>query len=343
MNAGSLPNHSIEINRNIINISSEESMKKVSFKVLMPWGIEKAGLNEIKLKILELPQGYSSEERVNVEATMELVHQIRIYAPYPGKYMEVKDVYIRTAEDNSEVRFTLPIFNRGKESIKDVTALVEIYGPQGELIGYTDSNPVSLNVAEEGKIEAVFHPEKRGKYRALIRVMYEGKQIELEKEFFVGSRYVSIKGVTVSDFALGDIAKFNIFVESEWNQDIKDLYADISIKDSDNNQVAKLKTSSTDLKPESMEILNAYWDTSDIEPGEYSMNVILNYANLMTEKWLEMDVGLNSIRIRSPTGAVAAAEDQQGWGISLYVIVLILIILNIIMLITLYRRIKRKL
>ncbi|MCX6706863.1 MAG: hypothetical protein NT001_01840 [Candidatus Woesearchaeota archaeon] len=337
----------VKIDKKMITVSKNEYTKAFTFKLKNPHKFEKAGVNEIPIRILELPEGSGSEEdAAKVGSTVEVVHQVMINVPYPGVYAEVTDVYVMTSPDNKYVQFTMPVFNKGSAKLDSIKGIIEIYDLEGKLVGSVETNSLSLESNAEGKITAQFlTQDRRGRYHAKINVMYAGKEIKIEKDFFIGTEMIEVQGASVDKFTLGGIAKFNIFLNSKWNQLIKDIYAEVEIKDSKNKQLTKFKTASIDMDPNSVGMLNAYWDTANVNPGTYTMHVILYYTRIATDKLFTLDVGFNSIKIReSATGAVIAGGDNIDTAKSplLVIAVVALIIINIVILILFYRAKKGK-
>ena len=338
----------LKIEEDTVSMSSDERMKTINAKLIMGGEMKKSpGQNEIMLRILKLPEGSSegSGNSAKVSATVEVVHQIRVNVPYPGVYLEVPDIYINTPSDGSSADFTIPVFNRGEKSIRGINGEIRIYNPDGKMVGTVETGSLSLKGGAKGKLNAEYTGEGgRGRYRAVITIDYAGKTAEIEKEFFMGSQLIDITGVTVDKFSLGSIAKFNIILDSRWNQQINDVYADVTIRDSSNKLQTKFKTPTTDVGAESTGILNAYWDTGDAEPGEYTMHVVLHYTRLAKEKLFTMDVGFDSIRIRggNAAGAVVSGGDGADEGSLLIAGVALLVVINTIILIMIYRSKRRR-
>ncbi|MBU0535654.1 MAG: hypothetical protein KKE20_01715 [Nanoarchaeota archaeon] len=338
----------VDIGTKIIEMKAGESIKEVQMNIIQPWKIDKAGTNSISIKILELPQEVDSEQKkTKVDATLEIIHQIKIEVPFPGRYLEVPDVYITTSQDGETVLFTIPLENKGKEDLSSIKAMIEIYGPAGDILGVIETTSADLKRGSEGKIEGKFNTEgRRGRYDAKIVILYGDEKKEIKKGFFIGSEYIDIVGLSVDKFTLGSIAKFNILAENKWNQKIRDVYAEIYIMDNKGQQVAKSKTSSIDIEAEQVGMFDAYWDTENINPGMYSMQTVLYYGNLATKRLFEMDVGFDSIKIRGGTGAVVGKIEGKGssplMAVLLGILVINILIVNIVIIKFLRSRKKKQ-
>lgn len=330
----------------IIDFKAGEPSKDFEFSLVMAGAYLNPGMNEIKIRALELPPGFEGDENAKITATVELIHQIRINVPYPGKYAE-SDVYITSNDEEKSLLFTIPIFNKGKEDIGKAKAAIEIFDAEGKSVIVIETNEISLGSGKEGKVTAELNSKLgRGRYKAKVKLDYDGKSIEMEKEFFVSVPLIRINSVLLDNgFSLGGIAKFALLLESMWNQRIDDVHSDIRITDQNNREMTRFKTASESIDANSIAKLDAYWDTKDISPGLYRMDVILNYLNLVNEKVFDMDVGFDTINIRE-YGATGAVVANKGKGLSKNLVlgsaVFILVVLNIALILYFRRKMRPK-
>lgn len=335
----------LDIKPIVIDFKAGEPSKEFNFNFKAAENMN-PGMNELKIKVKELPAGSAEGEAAKITATMELIHQLRVNVPYPGKYAE-SDVYITSNDPDKNVLFTIPVFNRGKDKIEKAKATIEIFDVNGKKMAVIETNEISLESGKEGKVVAELSQKLgRGRYKAKVHLTYDEKAIDMEKEFFVGVPLIDVNAITVdSNFRLGGIAKFTMLLENMWNQRIEDVYSDVTIKDENNREMTRFKAASTDIDANSIGVMEAYWDTKDINPGLYRMSVALHYLNLVNEKVFDMDVGFDSISIRQygGTGAVVAAE---GTGVSrnllLGTAVFILVVMNVALILYFRRRMRKE-
>jgi len=325
-------NRFLDIKPTVITLGAKEPSKDFTFN-FKATGQLNPGMNELKIMVKELPEGYGEKDAAKITATMELIHQLRINVPYPGKYAE-SDVYITSNDAEKPVLFTIPIFNMGKERIGKAKATIEIFDVNGNSIAVIETNEISLESGKEGKVVAELSQKLgRGRYNAKIHLAYDDNVIDMEKEFFVGVPLINVNGVTVdSNFRLGNIARFSMLLENMWNQGIEGIFSDIRITDSNNREMTRFKTASADIDANSIGVVDAYWDTKDVDPGVYRMSIALHYLNLVNEKVYDMDVGFDSIKMREygGTGAVVAARGSGAdKNIILGTALFILVVMNI--------------
>ena len=191
----------------------------------------------------------------------------------PEKYAEAQ--FHISGDVKEETRFVIPIFNYGKENIESVKAKIRILGATYEEVALLETNEISVNTKQEGKLVASWKAEVNpGMYHAVAEIEYDGKPIKLEKNFGVGDLLIEIENIKVNDFKLGGIARLDIYLKSKWNQPIESIYADVVILDKD-QEIYTFKTNSINLQSLSEGKLEAYWDTKGISVGRYNTKRVL--------------------------------------------------------------------
>jgi hypothetical protein len=315
----------------LITVEAEEATKEFTFTLNLPEKMEKPGTHEADIVIMEFPKEFASEQETTViTATASIVAKLQVRVPYPGKYAE-SDIIISGAQVGENVVFTLPIYNFGKEDIQKVKATIRIVGATYEEIAVVETNEISVPAGGQSKIVAKWPANvNAGVYHVIATVNYDGKQIRLDKNFNVGNLFVDITRIDVQDFSLGDIAKFEIYLQSKWNQPISNVYGEMTVTDKQGTQYTKFKTAAIDLEPQGIGKLFAYWDTKGVSVGLYDLRLVLHYAGQTTEKIIETQVNIDSIRTSiTPVAEVIAQKGAIGRDAILIVVVAILIIINI--------------
>jgi len=170
-----------------------------------------------------------------------------------------------------------------------------------------------------------------GVYHASVKIDYDGKRINLEKNFNVGNLFIEISKVEVNDFVLGGVARFDIYVESKWNEMIEGVYGEMIVKDKKGTIYIQSKTPAVDIPAYEKSKLQAYWDTKDVQIGLYDVLLRLNYAGKTTEKLIETQVNIDSIRTTlGPTAQVVAERSKILSRDNILVLLLVvLVIVNI--------------
>ena len=281
---------------------------------------------------MELPADWEAPEgETRIIATVAVIHQLRVKVPYPGKYMQL-DLLVQDALPNESVKFFVKMYNLGTEDIADAQATIQILGPTNEVIDTIETGTQGVKSMQRGELTSAWKANANpGLYHAIVTVRYDGEAGKAEKNFYIGNMLVDVLDVSVKDFRLGGIAKFDILAESMWNQPIDDVYAQMVVSDGSESKVADFKSASIDMEPYERTHLYAYWDTEGVNEGDYIAKLTLHYAGRTVEKEVNTRVGLESILteiVGVSVGAITA--DQPGFEQSpVVILVVILVAINL--------------
>jgi hypothetical protein len=324
---------SITLDKNIVEFKETDNSKDFTYSVKLPSSLEKPGDYWTKIIVMEMPPGIEAEklEGQLVIATTAVVHQLRVKVPYPGKYAEL-ELAVNEAEPNGTVNFFAKVYNLGTENIYKAYATLDILGPTNEVIDSIESEQTSIESKTTGEIAIPWQANVNpGVYHAVLTLNYDGKVSKVEKNFGVGALRVDVVDVSVRNFALGGIAKFEINVENKWNQKVTSVYAEMIMTNQKGDQVASFKSATADIDPLQRSTLYAYWDTAGVEKGAYDAKLILHFADKTSEKLMKTYVNLESIdtEIVGITARAVTAKGGAGPGVDYLVpIVIILIMVN---------------
>lgn len=314
----------------IVEFSAAENEKTFTYVVNLPDSLT-AGQHEAKITATEVPpEGVG--EGVYIGATVVVTSQLLVKVPYPYKYAEIK-LSVRESAVNGTTQFYVEVENLGVHDLVDMQAIIEILSGTNEKIAIIKTDSKTIPAGKKAELVASWKANiNAGQYKAIASLVYdEGKIANAEKVFSVGSLEVDVVDISVKNFKLGDIAKFDITVESKWSVAVKDVYAQLQIFDEQEQQIANVKTASLDIPPLSRQVFTAYWDTAGIREGTYSGKLLLNYANKIIERQLKTEITLNSIRVEViGVGITARATAAEGGNQNLmFILIVVLIIVNI--------------
>lgn len=319
----------IEIPENIVTFSHDEAEKTISYVISLPESLERPGTHKSELIISEHYSGAGKKPATTASVAVAIVSELWVRVPFPGKYAEAQ-LYISAKNTSEPVRFTIGITNFGKENIEKAKAKLRILDPLNNEVSAIDTNEISLKSKATGELKAEWLPDvKPGSYHVVAEIIYDNKKLVLERDFYLGNLIIRIKSISVKDFSLGQIAAFNILLESEWNELIPDVYSEITVLDKV-LEIAEIKTAAVDIPPYGQGVLKAYWDTEGVRVGEYKLRILIHYASRVTEKLIKAEVNIDSIRTElGPTARVVAAP-ATGRGMIFILLFIISIILNVI-------------
>ncbi len=319
----------IQFSETDIMIKGKDS-KIISYNLAFP-ETAKQGNNQVRI-IIDSVSDETSDSMINSE--ISIVSKLNIKVPYKGQYAEIT-LYVPNLQDQQSSNFAIQVKNLGTGNIVDGKVIIDIYGPMNDkLITLTGDAPL-IEPKDIGFVYINWNPSLNpGKYFAKATFVYNGKNAYDQKPFFIGSSEITIDAITVDKFTLGGTAAFDIILSNNWNEKIDDVYADVEIKDKQENTLAISKTSTEDIDPFGKQVLKAYWNTEHTEQGEYLLEITLNYLDKQTKKVFDIYVGLDEI-VTSATGRIIDTTKPEKIPTSitiLTILVAVLVIINIVLL-----------
>jgi len=259
-------------------LSKEKINGDGDFKVFlkMPSSIEIPGYHSLYVGVKEI----GDEELLggSIGTTVEILVLVSIYAPYPGKYVE-STLSAKNVNIGEPVEFQIEIINRGKEDVT-IFPSIEIYSNQtSEKIETLSLNERFLGKEQELSLRKVLDTSSYnpGKYKGVSIIEYGGASPSIKEVLFrIGSLGIEIKNYTSIVSLEEKIHKFDIDIESNWNDNIDGAYAEVSFYNQ-TGEVISFKTSSTGLVPFESKTITGYFDTTNFAKGIYNANLSLYY------------------------------------------------------------------
>jgi hypothetical protein len=297
---GDLENE-IEISEPMLTLLAGEKTREITITVNKPEDL-KPGKLKTDLIVMEVPKGTDS----GISARQAVKSHINVVVPYPGKYAEAR-LKLPEAAADEEVGLAVEIRNLGGKGIESAHARIDIFTPTNDLVASLQTNELAVEAGEMRELVAYYtNGLPAGKYYIIAELDYDGSRMELKDELVVGKARVELKNLIVKGFRLGDIAKFDIEIESLWNEEIDDVYADLEIRDGQGGVETTFKTAEQDLPPLSSGALNAYWDTSKVVPGPYRATVTLHFLGNNVQRTMALEVSDDAIDVGMTAKAIEA-------------------------------------
>lgn len=248
---------------------------------------------------------------------------IRVDVPYPGKYIE-SSLETNNANPGDLVRIKLTAENKGKETV-DISPIVEIFYNSGdEKDSFKFKSRTITPASEEIFIYEINTSDYfAGNYNVSSIIEYGGERPSYAEGMIrIGELYIDILNTT-NYFEKDKINRFEIDIESFWNDPIGGVYANVSV--SENN--VQFITPAISVNPWEKKVLTGFFDTTGFEKEKFNATVTINYEGKTTSKTFSLEFKKEGL------GAVYIIV-----GIS----VLIIIVLIILVLIFVKRRRKNK-
>ena len=254
---------------------------------------------------------------VGVRAAVEAIFYIHV--PYDGQYLKYS-METESVNQGTPIPVTLTLANLGKEQIKELYADIILLDSQKNNIDKIRTETIPL----ESQKNKILSFEIRsigllpGEYTVNATVYYDGRNVSKSQKVKVGELKLTILNQT-HEITAGKINEINIDIESEWAEDVKNVYAQIQI----GNQPAA-KTLSENLFGFQRIKLKGFFDATGMEPGVYDMTSKVYYEGKMTSKTSDITV------IKGAADSFAKGNISF-MNILLIVITLIVVIINIVL------------
>lgn len=312
-----------------LDFKKEEGSKTLSYKVKLPGALNRPGTHQTMIKIRETKET-AENDPISVGASLEVASLLLINVPYQGKYARA-DFFISEGEAGEETVFAIPVENIGEENIDSINAQISIYSSSGEKLTTVNTDEKSVNTRNKRELVARWVAEKPGKYKATATLNYDGKTLTLEKEFVVGGFLLKLNDITVNNFKLGSIAKFQILVENIGSDVINSAYSEMKLQNEKGQTIMNVESNRKDLTPDEEKELEAYWETENIEKGTYDGSITLKYDDKQKTRSIRTTVKDDSIdtEIMSITGMAVAPTTKPKNNAIIAVLIITLIIINI--------------
>jgi len=221
----------------------------------------------------------------------------------------------------------------GEEDVKSAKAEIIVMDLQDNIIETVQTDEQQVPSKGRAELSATMSSEKLtpGISKVVAKITYDGFTTTAENAFYTKDFWLVPLDISVSDFTLGDIAKFDILIENIGNVKITDADS-IMLLDSNGKPIANIKSVPTDFKPFEKKEIASYWDTEEVKEGDYDGKLILRYEDKSDEKSIRTKVRQNSIQaeIIGVTGyAIKEAGAPEGASSLLWVLIIVLVMGNI--------------
>jgi hypothetical protein len=266
-----------------VELSKKSVYKSGDFTahIKLPDSVDIPGKKRIYIGAREV---IDEELRGGLAVTAAVQAVVVVYVPYPGKYIESK-VFASYVNINEPVEFGLDIYSRGKEQVT-VQPRIEIYSESNELIDTLYFQEREMNKDDQLKLEKIWDTTGRnaGTYRTVSIIDYDDNmQSRSEAEFRIGDLTINITNYS-QEIEIEDMRPFIIELESGWNNQIDGVYAEVVIYNQTNRNVANFITTPTSLTPWQRKEIVGYFNTSNMEQGEYTASMNVFYFGAGTNK-----------------------------------------------------------
>lgn len=320
-------NESVILHDTLINFKSSDSSKKFTYDIRLPEILREPGIHEARIVVREVPVNVASEGSV-VGATSAVISQLHVLVPYPGKYAKAEIRVSPNTKDKS-VTFVVLVNNLGTQNIANAKGIIDILSGTNQKIASVNTNQKTISSKTREELVGAFDVSgvNPGNYLARLSLLYDEEVASSQITFSVGDLLIDIIDISVSDFRLGGIAKFNILVENRWGEEIKGVYSEMIIADQKGDEITRFKSATKDILGLEKSQLISFWDTAGVREGAYSGRIIVYYQDRTSERQVKALVSLNEIRtqfvgVNAQAISVSGQSTQQ--GLFMFIIVVLI-------------------
>lgn len=320
----------IEFEDDTIEFLEDDDYKIASYFLKLPDELDKQGIISTDI-VIRAFSGSEKSKGSMISAQLSVVSVLRVNVPYEGKYVDTK-LFAPRFKAGEKSNFALQVKNLGTEDINEAIVKIAIFTSNDEEIDTIISDPIAIESKDEKIIVIPWDPKhKAGNYKAVSTLFYDGlSKVDL-KTFQLGELEVDILSINVEDFKFGGIAKFDMLVQNNWNEEIPNVHATLQIKDDAGKTFTASKTASVDLTSFGIGELEAFWDTKDAGLGDYNLHATVHYVGQQNTKVFPITVLMDEIKT-SPTGQFIGGKQDSGEDPgsivkSIYLLILLVVIL----------------
>ncbi len=254
----------------------------------LPASVDKPGKNLLYIAAEEVPDKDSF-----ISTAIKLKSLILVHVPYPGRYIEA-DLNIPDVNVNEMVPVDLKILSRGTAETS-VKPEINFYDSSGKHIDKLTFSPELLRTNDEKHFRKILNSSSYGPddYLAEAIIDYGGQDIMIiNRTFRIGNLKVDVINFTREIDAR--LSKFIINVKSNWNGEVREVYADVNISNGEEELV--FRTPSVDLAAWQQKEIIGYVEADNLAPGTYKAEIRLNYLGQTTYASGDIEIKGDTVR-----------------------------------------------
>jgi hypothetical protein len=255
---------------------------------------------------------------------------------YPG-IMPIISLGAKSANPGEPIEFTVSIENIGKDEIRQASGYIDIFNLNKEKVGTAFLESKSIRSGAKDVLKAIFETTNllSGNYSATAFVNCDGNTTEAKTSFRIGKLDVKIIDYN-KEIESGAIKKFVTKVESFWNDPLE-VYANIRIYDKNHSVTAK--TATNKIEPWKTIDMDAFIDTTTLEPAEYDIKIDVFYGDASST--LEGKI-LVKAPIGPPVNDTRAPEEEKPGLSTTNITIILVIIVALLTIVNIFIAVYRK-
>lgn len=301
--------------------------KKITISINMPLKTELVGLQKIFISAFEKRL---TENDAMIAATVTVKPDIRIYFPYPGKYILLEGFGVSNVNEGENATATISYRGMGQLAT-NVNSKIAIYDKDRNIVLEKDLPMIVVQPTEVKQIEDSLDLSGNpfGSYTAKLTASFTDMQQTKEASFFIGTQDIQLVEFIPDEFFYNEITNFEFTMENLWNGNFDNVYGEIEIAG------RSAITPSRGVGPLKKEKFQQYIDLRGIEPGNKTGKITVHYGENAKEFPIQV-----KILTEEETNEKLGKKDPINYMLVIVLVMAVIIIAGLILVLTMLKKEK---
>ena len=214
-----------------------------------------------------------------IAVTTAIISRVEIMFPYPDRYIELEGITTENVGEGSDATVRWSVVNLGNEPVQYSTNywLTESVG---ELIIQESLSTRTITPGQTQDITRIINTRDLppGQYSFHVKIEFDEQSQSKDRILMIGEKTVSVTSFN-RELTEQRINQFNVAVRNEWNEELKNIRAQLTIGES------TARTDTVDLRGMSSGNLQGFIDTTGLRIGTYNAKILLTFEDLEGERF----------------------------------------------------------
>lgn len=316
----------IQLPQSSLTLSSSDASYTLPYTIRLPGSLDHSGESTGMITIRETPVS-SSSLGTSITASLAVTTQVLVSAPSSGSSALLT---VATSESSDVFTFLVTARNTGMRSISSARLFVEVVDDSQNRVALLTAPSFSLEVRSSSTRSLLLETDDvaPGAYNAIVTLEYDESVTSTEQPIIISaSSYQPFRfdAITAPDFSLGAINPLDVILFNEADASFADASLLFAVLDAHGSQVSTFSSPRFTLAPQTSSF-RAYWDTSGVLPGAYTLRTTLLAGTYIVNRDVPLDITERTFSVDlSQDSAYLLASPASFIILSLFLVALIFI------------------
>lgn len=287
----------IVFSTNSLEFTQNTQSKTIQIKTNIQKEQLQIGINKIPITITKHTNDFSQ-----VSSRIVITHDLIIINPSLEPYIDF-EIQNTNFNELKKGQITIKLTNQGQKET-DVKINIEILNQNKTLQNLTKTE--NIQGTETKNINFEFEPKQIGTNQINAIIITQNQEITKSKNIQIGTPNIKINKITPNKYSLGEIASFEIELETDWPEKIN---ANINVALT--NRSSQISTYQSNFEIKSKQNINTYLNTQNINPGNYQKQITITQNQITKTYNYNLIITQNSIHIIDNEGNVLTRTNQE--------------------------------